>query len=189
MTRNKHVLVDFKDEVGPSVKFGGEGRGITLASGFVSGSATFSSISTGLEILATTLRSEIKFLSQTASFAASDAAMYSTSVVESAMVSYFELFHEIVPPFRLKYAEMAIRILMELNIDCNTPLKRNRKCINYTAYSIRYRDQDQEMNESVLTSIDPDHRSEDLLKTSRSYSRTISEVEELSDDRTSMLVI
>ncbi|KAJ9556049.1 hypothetical protein OSB04_010663 [Centaurea solstitialis] len=49
-------------------------------------------------------------------------------------------------------------------------------------------DQDQEMDESVLTSIDPDHQSEDLLKTSRSYSRTISEVEELADDRTSMLV-
>ncbi|KAJ9536026.1 LOW QUALITY PROTEIN: hypothetical protein OSB04_un000809 [Centaurea solstitialis] len=48
-------------------------------------------------------------------------------------------------------------------------------------------DQDQEMNESVLTSTDPDHRSEDLLKTSKSYSRTISEVEELADDRTSML--
>jgi hypothetical protein len=55
----------------------------------------------GLEILATTLRFEIKFLSQTASFAASDAAMYSASVVESAMVSCFELFHEIVPPFRV----------------------------------------------------------------------------------------
>ncbi|KAJ9542433.1 hypothetical protein OSB04_028939 [Centaurea solstitialis] len=50
-------------------------------------------------------------------------------------------------------------------------------------------DQDQEMNESVLTSTDPDQLSEDLLKTSRSYSRTISEVEELADDRTSMLVI
>ncbi|KAJ9553351.1 hypothetical protein OSB04_017396 [Centaurea solstitialis] len=67
-------------------------------------------------ILATTLRSVIKFLSQTASFAASEAAMYSASVVESAIVSCFELFHEIAPPFRSKYAEMAIRILMDFNI-------------------------------------------------------------------------
>ncbi|KAJ9541530.1 hypothetical protein OSB04_028036 [Centaurea solstitialis] len=50
-------------------------------------------------------------------------------------------------------------------------------------------DQDQEMDESVLKSSDPDHRSEDLLKTLRSYSRTISEVEELADDRNNMLVI
>ncbi|KAJ9557253.1 hypothetical protein OSB04_011867 [Centaurea solstitialis] len=50
-------------------------------------------------------------------------------------------------------------------------------------------DQDQEIDESVLTSTDPDHQSEDLLKTSRSYSRTISEVKELADDRTSMLEI
>ncbi|KAJ9561692.1 hypothetical protein OSB04_006852 [Centaurea solstitialis] len=59
-------------------------------------------ISIGLEILATTLRSDRKFLSQTASFAASHAAMYSASVVESAIVSCFELFHEIAPPFRVK---------------------------------------------------------------------------------------
>ncbi|KAJ9566994.1 hypothetical protein OSB04_002960 [Centaurea solstitialis] len=59
-------------------------------------------ISIGLEILATTLRSDRKFLSQTASFAASDAAMYSASVVESAIVSCFELFHEIAPPFMVK---------------------------------------------------------------------------------------
>ncbi|KAJ9547172.1 hypothetical protein OSB04_019715 [Centaurea solstitialis] len=32
-------------------------------------------------------------------------------------------------------------------------------------------DQDQEMNESVLQSTDPDHRSEDLLKTLKSYSK------------------
>ncbi|KAJ9561385.1 hypothetical protein OSB04_006545 [Centaurea solstitialis] len=50
-------------------------------------------------------------------------------------------------------------------------------------------DQDQEMNKSVLKSTDPDHQSEDLLKTLRSYSRTISEVEELADNRNSMLVI
>ncbi|KAJ9557005.1 hypothetical protein OSB04_011619 [Centaurea solstitialis] len=52
-----------------------------------------------------------------------------------------------------------------------------------------YLDQDQEMNESVMKSTDPNHQSEDLLKTLRSYSRTISEVEELADDRNSMLVI
>ncbi|KAJ9542885.1 hypothetical protein OSB04_029391 [Centaurea solstitialis] len=40
------------------------------------------------------------------------------------------------------------------------------------------------MDESVMKSTDPDHQSEDLLKTLRSYSRTISEVEELADDRT-----
>ncbi|KAJ9542124.1 hypothetical protein OSB04_028630 [Centaurea solstitialis] len=36
---------------------------------------------------------------------------------------------------------------------------------------VKTEDQDQEMNESVLQSTDPDHRSEDLLKTSRSYSK------------------
>ncbi|KAJ9547080.1 hypothetical protein OSB04_019623 [Centaurea solstitialis] len=48
-------------------------------------------------------------------------------------------------------------------------------------------EEDQEMNESVLKSTGPDHRSEDLLKTLRSYSRTISKVEELADDRNNML--
>ncbi|KAJ9542461.1 hypothetical protein OSB04_028967 [Centaurea solstitialis] len=52
-----------------------------------------------------------------------------------------------------------------------------------------YLDLDQEMDEYVLTSTDPDYQIEDLLKTSRSYSRTISEVKELADDRTNMLVI
>ncbi|KAJ9561923.1 hypothetical protein OSB04_007083 [Centaurea solstitialis] len=50
-------------------------------------------------------------------------------------------------------------------------------------------EEDQEMDESVLKSTDPDHQSEDLLKTLRSYSRTISEVEELADDRNTVLVI
>ncbi|KAJ9545640.1 hypothetical protein OSB04_025347 [Centaurea solstitialis] len=52
-----------------------------------------------------------------------------------------------------------------------------------------YLDQDQEMDKSVLKFTEPDHRSEDLLKTLRSYSRTISEVEELADDRNNVLVI
>ncbi|KAJ9552414.1 hypothetical protein OSB04_016459 [Centaurea solstitialis] len=54
-------------------------------------------------------------------------------------------------------------------------------------YQHGYLDQDQEMDESVLKSTDPDHQSEDLLKTLRSYSRTISEVEELADDRNNVL--
>ncbi|KAJ9566501.1 hypothetical protein OSB04_002467 [Centaurea solstitialis] len=49
------------------------------------------------------------------------------------------------------------------------------------------KDQDLKLKESVLESTDSDHRSEDLLKTLRSYSRTISEVEELADDRNNML--
>ncbi|KAJ9567070.1 hypothetical protein OSB04_003036 [Centaurea solstitialis] len=49
-------------------------------------------------------------------------------------------------------------------------------------------DQDQEMNESNLKSTDPDHQSEDLLKTLRSYSRIISEVEDIADDRNNVLV-
>ncbi|KAJ9557079.1 hypothetical protein OSB04_011693 [Centaurea solstitialis] len=42
MTGNKHVLVDFKEEAGPSVKFGGEGRGITKGYGtLTNGKTTF----------------------------------------------------------------------------------------------------------------------------------------------------
>ena len=42
MTGNKHVLVDFKEEDGPSVKFGGEGRGITKGYGtLTNGKTTF----------------------------------------------------------------------------------------------------------------------------------------------------
>ncbi|KAJ9561471.1 hypothetical protein OSB04_006631 [Centaurea solstitialis] len=51
------------------------------------------------------------------------------------------------------------------------------------------KDQDQKLKESVLDTTDPDHRSEDLLKTLRSYSRAINKVEELADDRNNMLVI
>ncbi|KAJ9558330.1 hypothetical protein OSB04_012944 [Centaurea solstitialis] len=46
MTGNKHVLVDFKEEDGPSVKFGGEGRGITLGYGtLTNGKTTFRRVS------------------------------------------------------------------------------------------------------------------------------------------------
>ncbi|KAJ9561374.1 hypothetical protein OSB04_006534 [Centaurea solstitialis] len=40
MTGNKHVLIDFKEEAGPSVKFGGEGRGITHGHGTLTNSKT-----------------------------------------------------------------------------------------------------------------------------------------------------
>ncbi|KAJ9552659.1 hypothetical protein OSB04_016704 [Centaurea solstitialis] len=40
MTGNKHVLVNFKEEAGPSVKFGGEGRGITRGYGTLTNSKT-----------------------------------------------------------------------------------------------------------------------------------------------------
>ncbi|KAJ9541715.1 hypothetical protein OSB04_028221 [Centaurea solstitialis] len=40
MTGNKHVLVDFKEEAGPSVKFGGEGRGITRGYGTLTNGKT-----------------------------------------------------------------------------------------------------------------------------------------------------
>jgi len=43
----------------------------------------------------------MNFLIQTPSFAASEAAMYSASVVESAEVSCFELFHLTAPPLRM----------------------------------------------------------------------------------------
>ncbi|KAJ9545045.1 hypothetical protein OSB04_024752 [Centaurea solstitialis] len=46
MTRNKHVLVDFKEEAGPSVKFGDEGRGITKGYGtLTNGKTTFQKVS------------------------------------------------------------------------------------------------------------------------------------------------
>ncbi|KAJ9556409.1 hypothetical protein OSB04_011023 [Centaurea solstitialis] len=46
MTGNKHVLVDFKEEAGPSVKFGGEGRGITRGYGtLTNGKTTFRRVS------------------------------------------------------------------------------------------------------------------------------------------------
>ncbi|KAJ9544333.1 hypothetical protein OSB04_024040 [Centaurea solstitialis] len=46
MTGNKHVLVDFKEEAGPSVKFGGEGRGVTKGYGtLTNGKTTFKTTS------------------------------------------------------------------------------------------------------------------------------------------------
>ena len=42
----------------------------------------------------------MNFLIQTNSFAASDAVMYSASVVESATVLCFELFQLTAPPFK-----------------------------------------------------------------------------------------
>ncbi|KAJ9566452.1 hypothetical protein OSB04_002418 [Centaurea solstitialis] len=46
MTGNKHVLIDFKEEAGPSVKFGGEGRGITRGYGtLTNGKTTFRKVS------------------------------------------------------------------------------------------------------------------------------------------------
>ncbi|KAJ9562067.1 hypothetical protein OSB04_007227 [Centaurea solstitialis] len=46
MTGNKHVLIDFKEEGGPSVKFGGEGRGITRGFGtLTNGKTTFRRVS------------------------------------------------------------------------------------------------------------------------------------------------
>ncbi|KAJ9552589.1 hypothetical protein OSB04_016634 [Centaurea solstitialis] len=46
MTKNKHVLIDFKEEAGPSVKFGGAGRGITKGYGtLTNGNTTFKKVS------------------------------------------------------------------------------------------------------------------------------------------------
>ncbi|KAJ9546862.1 hypothetical protein OSB04_019405 [Centaurea solstitialis] len=42
MTGNKHILVNYKEEAGPSVKFGGEGRGISKGCGtLTNGKTTF----------------------------------------------------------------------------------------------------------------------------------------------------
>ena len=49
----------------------------------------------------TTSKSCRNFLSQTASFAASQAAMYSTSIAESAMYHCLMLRHTTAPPFRV----------------------------------------------------------------------------------------
>ncbi|KAJ9545067.1 hypothetical protein OSB04_024774 [Centaurea solstitialis] len=46
MTGNKHVLIDIKEEAGSSVKFGGEGRGITKGYGtLTNGKTTFKKVS------------------------------------------------------------------------------------------------------------------------------------------------
>ena len=49
----------------------------------------------------TTSSSVMNFLIQTASLVASEAAIYSASVVESAVVSYLELFQLTAPPFKV----------------------------------------------------------------------------------------
>ncbi|EFH51116.1 predicted protein, partial [Arabidopsis lyrata subsp. lyrata] len=56
----------------------------------------------GPEILGTTPSSVMNFLIQTASLAASEAAIYSASVVESATVLCLELFQLTAPPLRQK---------------------------------------------------------------------------------------
>ena len=53
-------------------------------------------------MLGTTPNPVMKFLIQTASFAASLAVIYSDSIVESATVSCFELFQLTTPPFKTK---------------------------------------------------------------------------------------
>ncbi|KAK9111977.1 hypothetical protein Scep_019496 [Stephania cephalantha] len=55
----------------------------------------------GLAILETTPSSDMNFLIQTASLAASDTAIYSASILESATVSCFELFQLTAPPFKV----------------------------------------------------------------------------------------
>ena len=56
---------------------------------------------TGSTMIGTTPSFEINFLIQTTSLAASEAAIYSTSVVESIVVSYLELFQLTAPPFNV----------------------------------------------------------------------------------------
>ena len=51
-------------------------------------------------MLGTTPSPVMNFLIQTASLAASEAAIYSASVVESATVSYLELLQLTAPPFK-----------------------------------------------------------------------------------------
>src|SRR5687767_15502192 len=53
----------------------------------------------GLDAFGNTPSSMRKFLIQTPSFTASEVAMYSASVVESATVSWLELFQLTAPPF------------------------------------------------------------------------------------------
>ena len=65
--------------------------------------------STGSDILGTIPNPVINFLIQTASLASSGAAMYSASVIESAMVSYFEFFQLIASPFKKTHNLTAIK--------------------------------------------------------------------------------
>ena len=59
-------------------------------------------------MLGTTPSSVMNFLIQTASLAASDAAIYSAFVVESATVLCFELFQLTAPPFKKIYILIVI---------------------------------------------------------------------------------
>ena len=52
-------------------------------------------------MLGTTPSSVMNFFIQTASLAASEAMMYSDSVVKSVVVSYLELFQLTAPPFNV----------------------------------------------------------------------------------------
>ena len=58
--------------------------------------------STGSDILGIIPNPVMNFLIQTASLAASEVAMYSASIVESATLFYFELLQLTVPPFKQK---------------------------------------------------------------------------------------
>ncbi|PRQ50071.1 hypothetical protein RchiOBHm_Chr2g0129021 [Rosa chinensis] len=53
-------------------------------------------------MVGTTSSSVMNFFIQTASFAASDAAMYSASVVESAVTLCLQLLQFTAPPFKVK---------------------------------------------------------------------------------------
>ena len=56
--------------------------------------------STGFDILGIIPNPVMNFLIQKASLAASEAAMYSASIVESVTVSYLELLQLTAPPFK-----------------------------------------------------------------------------------------
>ena len=56
--------------------------------------------STGSDVLGTIPNLVMNFIIQTASLAASEAAMYSASIVESATVSYFKLLQLTIPLFK-----------------------------------------------------------------------------------------
>ena len=55
----------------------------------------------GSEIVGITPRSVMNFFNHTTSLAASLAAIYSASVVESAVVGCLELFQDTAPPFKV----------------------------------------------------------------------------------------
>ena len=55
----------------------------------------------GSTMVGTNPNSEVNFLIQTTSLAASEAAMYFASIVESTVVSYLELFQLLDSPFNV----------------------------------------------------------------------------------------